>query len=123
MSKFVGQLPDLPIEAFSRLAQPVESLEPARSRRVRRLGFEAGFSGARILIPRGVETTQWRLRAAYTEDALTFQHIIQAISVPTGQESRAKLLTAVLNSRLALWFAFHGTASFGTERPEVQQAE
>jgi len=123
MSKFVGQLPDLPIEAFCRLAQPVDGLEPARSRRVRRLGFEAGFSGPRVLIPRGVETTQWRLRAAYTEDALTFQHIIQAISVPEGQEPRAKLLTAILNSRLALWFAFHGTASFGTERPEVQQAE
>jgi hypothetical protein len=26
MSKFVGQLPDLPIEAFCRLAQPVDGL-------------------------------------------------------------------------------------------------
>ncbi len=123
MSKFVGLLPDLPIEAFSRLAQPGRGLKPARSRRVRRVGFEAGFSGTRILIPQGVETTQWRLRASYTEDDLTFQHSLQAISVPKGQEPRAKLLTAILNSRLALWFAFHGTASFGTERPKVQQAE
>lgn len=123
MSKFVGQLPDLPIEAFCRLAQPVTELKPARSRRVRRMGFERGFSGTRVLIPRGVETTQWRLRAAYTEEAMTFQHIIQAISVPAGQEDRAKVLTAILNSRVALWFAFHGTASFGAERPEVQQAE
>ncbi len=28
-----------------------------------------------------------------------------------------------MNSRLAIWFAFHGTASFGADRPEVQQAE
>jgi hypothetical protein len=123
MSKFVGRLPDLPIDAFCRLAQPVDDLTPARSRRVRRRGFERGFSGTRVLIPRGVETTQWRLRAAYTQDELTFQHIIQAISVPAGQENRAKVLTAILNSRVALWFAFHGTASFGAERPEVQQAE
>jgi N-6 DNA Methylase len=123
MSKFVGHLPDLPINAFCRLAQSVQGLKPARSRRVRRVGFEAGFSGTRILVPQGVETTQWRLRASYTEDDLTFQHILQAIAVPSGQKARAKLLTAILNSRLSLWFAFHGTASFGTERPKVQQAE
>ena len=36
---------------------------------------------------------------------------------------RAKFLTAVLNSKLMYWFAFHGTASFGSDRPEIQQAE
>jgi hypothetical protein len=123
MSKFVGKLPDLPIAAFQRLAQPIAHLTPSPSKRVRRKGFEAGFSGPRILIPRGVETTQTRLRAAYTEEALTFQHIIQAITVPANEEGRGKLLTAILNSRVAIWFAFHGTASFGAERPEVQQAE
>jgi hypothetical protein len=71
MSKFVGHLSDLPIEAFCRLAQPVKDLKPARSRRVRRMGFEHGFSGTRVLIPRGVETTQWRLRAAYPRIART----------------------------------------------------
>jgi type I restriction-modification system DNA methylase subunit len=123
MSKFVGKLPDLPIAAFQRLAQPIAHLTPSPSKRVRRKGFETGFSGSRILIPRGVETTQTRLRAAYTEEALTFQHIIQAITVPPNEEGRGKLLTAILNSRVAIWFAFHGTASFGAERPEVQQAE
>jgi type I restriction-modification system DNA methylase subunit len=123
MSKFVGKLPDLPIAAFQRLAQPTANLTPSRSSRVRRKGFEAGFSGPRILIPRGVETAHMRLRAAYTEEALTFQHIIQAITIPSGDEDRGKLLAALLNSRVAIWFAFHGTASFGSERPEVQQAE
>jgi hypothetical protein len=123
LSQYVGLLPDLPIGAFQRLAQPVSALSPWPSRRVRRKGFEAGFSGTRILIPRGVETSQTRLRATYSEEKLTFQHIIQAIVVPTGSEVRAKLLTALLNSRVAVWFAFHGTASFGSDRPEVQQAE
>jgi hypothetical protein len=123
VSQYVGVLPDLPITAYRRLAQPVSGLVPWPSRRVRRKGFEAGFTGARILVPRGVETSQMRLRATYTEDDLTFQHIIQAITVPDGQEVRAKLLTALLNSRIAIWFAFHGTASFGSDRPEVQQAE
>ena len=43
--------------------------------------------------------------------------------VPDGQSDRAKLLTAILNSRVAVWYAFHGTASFGSDRPEVQQAD
>jgi N-6 DNA Methylase len=123
VSEYVGVLPNLPIAAFRRLSQPVSGLSPWSSRRVRRKGFEAGFTGARILVPRGVETSQTRLRATYTEEKLTFQHIIQAITVPKGDEVRAKLLTALLNSRVAVWFAFHGTASFGSERPEVQQAE
>jgi hypothetical protein len=123
MSQYVGKLPDLPIEAFRRISQPVSGLTPWHSRRVRRKGFPAGFVGVRILVPRGVETSQMRLRATYTHKALTFQHIIQAITVPRGQESRGKLLTGLLNSRVAIWYAFHGTASFGSDRPEVQQAD
>lgn len=122
-STYVGTLPDLPIGAFTRFAQGASGLLPAASPDVRRRGFEAGFGGARILVPRGVETAQRRLRATYCDEPLTFQHIIQAITIPDGEEERAKLLTAYLNSRLAVWYAFHGTASFGSDRPEVAQAE
>lgn len=122
-SEYVGRLADLPISAFSRLAQVADGLKPAVSATVRRRGFEAGFDGARILIPRGVETSQNRLRAAYCDEPLTFQHIFQAIVVPNGHGDRAKIVTAILNSRIAVWYAFHGTASFGSDRPEVQQAD
>lgn len=90
---------------------------------MRRKGFERGFDGPRVLIPRGVSVAQMRLRASYIEKPLAFQHIVQAIIVPKGAERRAKLLTALLNSKVAIWYAFHGTASFGSDRPEVQQAE
>jgi hypothetical protein len=123
MSQFVGTYPDLPIGAFQKIAQSRSGLAPAPSHRVRRKGFEVAFDGPRILIPRGVETSQSRLRATYIEEPLTFEHIIQGVTVPRGQERRAKLLVAVLNSQVAVWFAFHGTASFGSDRPEVQQAE
>lgn len=123
VSKYVGKLPDLAISAFRRLAQPTQGLPIAASSRVRRRGFENGFEGVRILVPRGVETAQNRLRAAYTETPLTFQDIIQAISVPSKERLRAQVLTAFLNSRVAIWYAFHGTASFGSDRPEVKQAE
>ena len=123
MSKYVGTYPDVPIESFQKIAQSRVGLAPAPSSRVRRKGFELAFDKPRILIPRGVETSQGRLRATYIEDPLTFEHIIQGLTVPTGQERRAKLLTAILNSQVAVWFAFHGTASFGSDRPEVQQAE
>ena len=123
VSDYVGRLPDLPISAFSRFAQSADGLRPAASSAVRRRGFEHGFDGVRVLVPRGVETSQSRLRAAFCDEPLTFQHIIQAITVPKGGETRAKLLTAVLNSRIAVWYAFHGTASFGSDRPEVAQAD
>ena len=122
-SAYVGRLSDLPIRAFSRLAQAADGLLPATSSDVRRRGFELGFEGVRVLVPRGVETAQSRLRAAFCDQPLTFQHIIQAVTVPNGEETRAKLLTAVLNSRVAVWYAFHGTASFGSDRPEVAQAD
>lgn len=123
-SQYVGILPYLPINAFERISQSIYGLQPFQiSPIVRRKGFEMGFEGVRILVPRGVETSKTRLRATYTEDSLTFQHIIQAITVPKSEKFRAKLLTAYLNSRIALWYAFHGTASFGSDRPEVQQAE
>jgi hypothetical protein len=122
-SEYVGRLPDLPIAAYSRLAQAAEGLLPAPSSTVRRRGFEPGFDGSRILIPRGVGTSQNRLRAAYCDQPLTFQDILQAIVVPDGQSDRAKVLTAILNSRIAVWYAFHGTASFGSDRPEVKQAD
>ena len=121
ISEFVGALPDLPIGAFERLFQSSADLEPAPSNIVRRRGFEASFRGTRVLIPRGVERN--RLRAAYCSEGLTFEDIVQAITVPNGGEERAKLLAALLNSRIMIWYAFHGTASFGSDRPEVKQAD
>ena len=78
---------------------------------MRRRGFEAGFRGPRVLVPRGVAAAGpggQRLRAAYVEGPMTFRHIIQAVAVPPGDERRGKLLAGLLNSRLMLWFAFHG---------------
>ncbi|WP_434722341.1 HsdM family class I SAM-dependent methyltransferase [Mesorhizobium sp. RIZ17] len=120
VSKFVGTLPDLPIEAFTPISQTAAHLKPANSKLVRRRGFEAAFKGARLLVPR--TTSLGRLRASYTETDLTFQDIIQGIIVPAGEEARGKLLAALLNSKVAAWYAFHGTASFGSERPEVKQS-
>lgn len=120
-STYVGTLPNLPVRGFTRLFQSSRDLAPAPSTQVRRRGFELGFKGNRVLIPRGVEKN--RLRAAYCTDPLTFEDILQAVIVPKGGEERAKLMAALLNSRVAIWYAFHGTASFGSDRPEVKQAD
>lgn len=122
-SAFVSTLPNLRIEEFRPLALSDAGLTSWPSSRVRRKGFERGFEGVRILIPQGVGISEMRLRAAYTEDAFTFQHSLQAISVPAGQEKRAKVLTALLNSKVAIWYAFHGTSSFGSDRPKLHQSE
>jgi hypothetical protein len=122
-SEIVAEVPYLPIEAFVPISINTRNLKPWHSSTVHRLGFERSFSGSRILFPRGVATTSMRLRASYIDAPATFQHIIQAITAPEGETERAMFICAVLNSRLAVWYAFHGTASFGSSRPEVQQAE
>ena len=122
-SDMVANTPYLPITAFQVLAQECAYLRPFESDRVHRRGFERGFHGPRVLVPRGIRAKQRRLRASYLEEPLTFQDIMLAISVPPKDVGRAKLLTALLNSRVVFWYAFHGTASFGSDRPEVKQAE
>ncbi|MCL2717015.1 MAG: hypothetical protein FWD68_21320 [Alphaproteobacteria bacterium] len=117
-SAYVSALPHLSVAQFEPLAVSRASLTSCPSSRVHRKGFERGFEGPRIIIPQGIGIAQMRLRAAYGEDAFTFQDSLQAISVPAGEEVRAKLLTALLNSRVAVWYAFHGTSSFGSDRPK-----
>lgn len=126
-SDVVAATPHLPIAEFRVPALTGERLSPWKDGAVHRRGFEAGFRGPRVLVPRGVTAGAGqagpRLRAAYVEDPLTFRDIVQAIVVPPGDERRGRLLAALLNSRLMLWFAFHGTSSFGADRPKVHQAE
>lgn len=122
-SDIVGHVPDLPVKAMTPLAISTKTLRPWKEGRVHRRGFERAFTGPRVLYRRGVDTAACRLRAAYTDAPLSFQDILQAIVAPDSEEKRAKFIAAVLSSRLAVWFAFHGTPSFGTSRPEVKQAE
>ena len=126
-SSVVATLPFLPIEEFRALVRTSQGLRPWKDGVVHRRGFEGGFTGPRVLVPRGVVVGAGdggqRLRAAYVEDPVTFRDIIQAVTVPPGDERRGKLLAGLLNSRLMLWFAFHGTSSFGSERPEVKQKQ
>ena len=123
-SVVVARTPYLPIGKFRVLATTSDGLTPWKDGAVHRRGFEAGFKGPRVLVPGGVAGRRGpRLRAAYVEDPLAFQDIIQAIVVPPGDERRGMLLAGLLNSRLMLWFAFHGTSSFGADRPIMHQAE
>ena len=118
-SDAVAALPHLPAPAFRELAPELRALRPSGESLVRRNGFEAGFRGPRVLVTQGVGPD--RLRAAYAETSFTFQDAIQAITVPESDKDRAKVLAAMLNSKLMFWFAFHSTASIGSERPTVHQ--
>lgn len=126
-SDIVADTPYLPVSAFRVLFQTGDGLSAWNKETVYLRGFEEAFKeGPRVLIPRSVYASQTRkmwLRAAYVEDPLTFQDIIYSLVVPIAEKRRAKLLTALLNSKLVSWFAFHAAASFGSERPEVKQSE
>ena len=115
----VADLPQLPAKSFRELVPDLRALHPSGDSLVRRGGFEDGFRGPRILVTKGAGSD--RLHAAYTETPFTFQHALQAIVVPESDKDRAKVLAAMLNSKLMFWFAFHATASIGAERPEVHQ--
>jgi len=119
----VTRLPYLDASKFRSVAMSRLKTSPWSTSVVHRAGFDAGFCGPHILIPQGVERAVGRVRAAYNEQDLVFQHSLQSITVPPGQERKAKVLTAVLNSSLAAWFYFHDTANLGADRAKVHQGE
>ena len=118
-SDVISSLPHLPSEAFRVLSPDMQALIEPSHAHVRRRGFERGFYGPRILVTQG--TVSNRLRAAYAEAHFTFRHAIQAIVVPESDKDRAKVLAAMLNSKLMFWFALHASSSIGSERPKVHQ--
>jgi len=112
----VTRYPYLNTNAFQAIALPrIETDSWSTSPIVHRTGFEEGFSGPHILIPQGIGPSG-RVRAAYCEQSVIFQHSIQAITFPEAENQTAKILTAILNSSLAAWVYFHDTANFGAER-------
>ena len=125
-SEAVSTIPYLPIEAFQVLAQDTKHLRRFNEGvdgLVYRRGFERGFTGIRVLIPKGISVGSKRLRASYTAKPLTFRENILAVSVPELETRKAKLFTALLNSKLLFWFAFHGTELFESDRPIIRQAD
>ena len=90
---------------------------------VRRKGFEFAYDKKKVLISRGVGTAKKRLQATYCDFPSSFKDILMAITFPESDSLYAKILTAFLNSKLALWYSFHGTSSFGSSIPEVKPQE
>ncbi len=122
ISKVVTNIPFLDANDFQEWSIPNKLLRtPWHTPTLRRLGFEEGFFGPRVLIPRGIIRKQGLLRAAFSEENFFFRDAIQAISFPREDASRLKLLTAILNSRFAAWFYFHETSSFGSDRALVDE--
>jgi hypothetical protein len=122
-SEAVTTYPYLKAEALRPIALPKIDNGPWHTSTVRRLGFEKGFIGPHLLIAQGVERASGRVRAAYSEQSLVFQHSLQAIAFPPTERRKAKVLTAILNSSLAAWVYFHDTANLGADRAKVHQGE
>ena len=123
VAPIVKDYPYLDADVFVPLALPNVQAASWPDEIVHRAGFSDGFVGPHIIIPQGVERSDGRVRAAYTEQSLVFRSSLQAVAFPDSERSTAKLLTAILNSRLAAWFYFHETAYFGTERAKVLQED
>lgn len=78
-----------------------------------------------ILIKQGVSKLTGLMNATYTDQRVSFQHSLQAIVSPQGKNDSDtfKILTVVLNSRLAAWFYLHASAARGVERDKVHQGD
>ena len=110
----------LPSDAVQMISPNLTALVPMQHQELHRLGFVRGFEGPRVLVKKGVGADD-RLRAAYTESPFAVRDAVRAIVVPESEKGLGKLLTAILNSKLMLWFAFHGPSTIGSERPTVEQ--
>lgn len=117
----IADYPFYPARKFRALALNYHDLLPPADTVVHRIGFVKSFDGPHILIPQGVVRNEGRLRAAYGERPISFNSSLQAILFPKNETEKAKLLTAVLNSRLAAWFFFHNSAYLGVDRAKVLQ--
>lgn len=123
IAEVVTRFPYFDANGFQPIALPTVTGPAWPTAIVHRAGFAEGFLAPHILIPQGVERSIGRVRAAYSEQSVVFQHSLQAIIVPVGAERTAKILTAVLNSSLAAWVYFHDTANLGADRAKVHQGE
>lgn len=119
----IREYPFLPAREFAPLAIDQAKLKPPKSNSARRRGFEAAFRGSRILVRCGIGMSEGRIRAAFVEKPLTFWDSIMGITVPENEQAIGKFIAAYLNSHLALWFAFHETASLGSERPLIRPSD
>lgn len=115
----INEIPFFDAKEFSPFVVDVSSLGKRDDPRFHSAGFKQGFFGPRILIPQGIERKEQFLRAAYTEKDFSFNSSLQAIKFPAGNEDKAKLITAYLNSSLAAWFLFHTTSYWGVDRAKV----
>ena len=119
----VTKVPFLSATRFTPWVMPEVRTAPWPEAKVHRAGYVGGFTGPHVLVPQGVQRREGLIRAAYVEQSLCFQHSLQAITFPIGQEPRAKLLTAVLNSSLAAWYYFHTSANLGADRAKVHEEQ
>lgn len=76
-----------------------------------------------LFIPPMVIVNQGFSRIAYCEFPVLFQDALQSISGPPEDKNLLKFLAAVLNSQLAIYFLFHISANWGTERDKVHLFE
>jgi hypothetical protein len=119
----ITELPFLDVKLFQPWVIPTIKTKPWPTATVHRRGFVNGFSGPHILVPQGMRRGEALIRAAYVDQSLCFRHAVQAIRFPSEEAPRAKLLTAVLNSRLAAWYYFHASANLGADRAKVHEEQ
>jgi len=119
----ITAIPFFDSKFFTPFILPNIDSSPHPTKTVHRQGFVKGFSGIKVVIPQGIIRNDGYLRAAYSEQSISFQHSLQAISIPNKDKQLAKFVTAYLNSSIATWFLFHTSANYGVDRAKVHEEQ
>ncbi|MCP4702255.1 MAG: N-6 DNA methylase [Gammaproteobacteria bacterium] len=114
------ELPYIPVEELHRYVLPHREMETARIEEPRRFGFTQGYAGVRIVIAEGLRRGNiFPVRAAFVDKPAQFNRSVFILRGKLSDSNTLKLLTVILNSRLAIWFFLHTAAYVGMEREKI----
>jgi len=88
-----------------------------------RMGKEEVYRAPHVIFPHGVSRTGKRLKVAFCGYDCSFTHSLRGIHAPANHENELRALTCALASPLALYFFFHTSANWGSERAKIHVSE
>jgi hypothetical protein len=121
----IKEMPFLPTDQLVPYTVGLVTNDPYETDIVSWKKYQEGFTAPHIIFSMGIDIDgphAYRLKAAYSEQDICFEHSVTAITVPNTQIGKdcGKVITAVMNSQLSAWFLFH-TSRLGVDRDRIVQ--
>ncbi len=89
----------------------------------RQPGRPEWYRGPKVLFTRGAPTKLHRYKAAFVPFDCSFRHAIRVITGPAEAADELRFVASVLASRLAAYWLFYASSSWGVEREQLHAEE